>query len=740
MTVLGRVDELHFVRDALTAGPARIIAIDGPRGVGKTTLASEMTAYFRDRSAFFDKAPITIFGHGKAADILADELYRALTEEARRSQRPASFPALITAALEQNQMRGLVFVDNLEDDAMRSPLIQQIMSSWLDADTQMVLMVTARNWNGPPEWSVNPKLSILHLNGLKETSAILQMLGTALLYRFSETDLLRAATSLQNVPQNLLYLRWANPTSLEDFLEAFKHGEDDASIQALRNVLSPITASELFVALGLLRIIEYTQGMLNEFWRKLSSNSPPPAELWDKLIDNQLLLRVPGTTIHYRVHPNVHLDLLRLSEERGHAWRRLVHECALDTFNEFLAMDRDDLLACAELVHHALVLEQGKTALHAIFGSSGIDRWRKLGLSVRIEQALAETRNGIEAFPQMWAPTDAALVYLASGEVASDLGRPKTCLDYLSHAARAIEGREDAGELRAVRRSVWIQMAISHANLGSTAECIDYYGRAIRDDPQVEDPRTALCMGYLGYEYCDLLDFKHAMDWSAIALASCSRQRDAAIFAKNLVNRALVLFYQQQRDEARAHLESALELVGEPGSPASDVREHGRVMLNLGMVYLSQRDVSLATVEQRLSEAVQLTRKAGDARREATAKGLLGIVYAFNDDFGQGMRSVNEALTLHRELGDLRNMTLETMNLLAIRALRNSRPDLLSSHLLLEHSDALLSRETFQHYRTSLEASWRLVDGTPLRERYIQFWEHCVLGNAFARAEPIESN
>jgi tetratricopeptide (TPR) repeat protein len=306
-------------------------------------------------------------------------------------------------------------------------------------------------------------------------------------------------------------------------------------------------------------------------------------------------------------------------------------------------------------------------AFEEVMRPDAIERWRNQGRSLRLEPVLGQIVDAFRA--SRYTQVQQAQVLIAMAHVASDLGRPRMCLDHLTRALHFLDGVRRTPQTDVVLRSAWMQTAISHANLGHTSECIEFYLKVIRSDTQVAEVQTALCMGYLGYEYCDLQDFRTASAWVARALQACPLERDAAAFAKNLCNRGIVHFYLGDLDDARKDMEAALRLVGQSASPAADMREHGRVLSYLALVYLAQRRVSPEAVEELLTQSLALTRKGGDARRTAVTTARLGLVARRRGDISRAIDLTQSAIRAHRALGDNRNMTFELLDLAVMRHL-----------------------------------------------------------------------
>jgi tetratricopeptide (TPR) repeat protein len=170
-------------------------------------------------------------------------------------------------------------------------------------------------------------------------------------------------------------------------------------------------------------------------------------------------------------------------------------------------------------------------------------------------------------------------------------------------------------------------------------------------------------MGYVAYEYCDLLELDRADRFSRRALEKCPRDRDASIFAKNLCNRGLVRFFAGHVEEAAATFEAAIAIVSNPESDGDDVREHGRVLAHLGMTTLATPGCDVGLALAQLTQARDLNRMAGDRRRVYVSLGRMGIARYRMDERDAGLGLLAEAAVGHWKMGDARNMIIEVLAL-----------------------------------------------------------------------------
>ncbi len=670
---VGREAELETLNHAIDNEATRIICLSGERGAGKTALATQIFRRHRDYDVEFEETHY-IPGHGRNAEALLDDLYRKALPSPTTKTSPDDLPGLITDCVSTAGSRNLFFIDNVEEATSHSRLFGKLVKAWAGSTARSVLMITTRRSPLETRQTLLSN-SYLHLavSGLREPSAVLALVGDSLRYRYSAERLLGVSDRLGDLPQRLLYLRWTQPNDIEGFPERFSAHSDLASVDALRRVLTLVPGSAVLLCLGLFRATEYTEDLLRFLWRHWQGEAKSQWRFSDFLstaIEHRVFTDLTTHQTQYRLHPDVHLDLRRLAEEQSRGWLRAIHRQAVDYFASVVRTSEDDLSALTDYVHHSLASGGFNEAYRTVMDTDAFDRWRNMGLSLKL-QPCVEQLNEITKTTPIFSQLQRAQISLGLSHIASDLGRPTLCLEHLGHALVELDGVVREPEVETVLRKTWMQMAISHANLGHVSECIDYYSQVIASDRTVSDPQTALCMGYLGYEYCDLREFVLADSWTKRALQDCSVDRNTAVFAKNLCNRGLVMFYQGAVDQAEAHIEHAIRLVSEPSSPAADVREHGRALSHLAVVHLAQQDRDLDLIEGMLVKSIALTRTSGDARRTALSIGRLGLVAVARGDGPRAVSLVGKAIRVHKSLGDTRNMILELLNLVTIVALQN---------------------------------------------------------------------
>jgi tetratricopeptide (TPR) repeat protein len=651
---LGRETEVRVIREAIRAG-GPLIAVSGPRGIGKTALTYKLFAHYRDHGYEFSSC-ISISAHSASWETLVDSVYRTLAPNSPIPRRPEDVEAEFVKLATTERM--LIFLDNLEPECVTSAPFERFLATWLRVAHRSCLLISTREWNRPE----GEKTVLLRLEGIKERSAILGLLGATLRLTFDENVLLDAASSVGNVPQKLIYLNWLQPTTGAD-LEWAARGlsapsPSESSIAALRNVLLSLSrCAEAVVALGLLRAIEFPSSLLDHLFHTVCDAQPDEvAAAREQMLNARILLQATTRQNEYRVHPDVHLDLRRLAEERGRLWMRDVHRYAADFYLQRLD---STLLYRDQLVYHYCELQEYDLAYENVVNAQ-LPRWHTEGLALQLSPIIQELSDRSDAYPIARRAT--LLIELA--HIASDLSRHRECISHLRAAMALLDGLSgDTPAVAVMRRRAWMLMAASNGDLGDNANCIYYYLKAIQSDPEIGDTQTALCMGYLGYQYCDLMDFERALQWSELALRSCAAERDAAVFAKNLCNRALVLYYSGHYGESRMHLEEAVKLLTDPKSDAADIRELGRVLSYLGLVYISERDVPLAVVRETLTNSVALTGRAGDSRRRAMSWGRLGIVSFLEGDLRGAVEKLVGSVRDHYALGDYRNLAFELMGL-----------------------------------------------------------------------------
>ncbi len=663
---VGREQEIARLHTATSDASVRIISIYGVRGAGKTTTASQIFYHHRDAGTVFDST-IYLSAHGTTEQVLLDELYHMVSAAPKLSYAPAELTALLQIEIEAQTMDRLVFVDNVEDDVVEGELFGEFLQMLSKTHSRCVLLLTSRV--RLPGGIDAGSLCEIQLAAMREPAAVLNILGDSMRYRHPPGELLRMADVVGRLPQRLLYCRWAQPDDIQAFAQRFAQQQQPLSMEALRLVLGRVSDPRPLLACGLLRGTDIDKHLLSWLAQQLSGITGAGFDaLLDELLEHRLLAEVAGSN-DVRIHPDTHVDLTRLCEQRGAAWMRTCHRVARSYYRRRCADNPADISSVGELVHHGLALGDFDSAYAAIFQDNQVERWRQQALSIRVEPMLEELRSVGGLNTVITTQERRASIAIALAHISSDLGRPKLCLEHLTAAQQYLDGIPRTAAVERTLRDLWTQTAISNANLGNTAQCIDYYQRVIDSDDLVLETQTALCMGYLGYEYCDFEDFSAARHWTQKALDSCPRDRSPRAFSKNLSNRGLVLYFEGAVNEAAAHLRQAVELVGDPGSEAYDIREQARALSHLAMAELA-RGRPPAEVDGLLQQSLALTKQAGDVRRMALTEGRLGIVAAAVGDFAAAEQLLRGAVLAHHKVGDLRNMIFELLALLAVRHIR----------------------------------------------------------------------
>ncbi len=667
---VGREQEIAALNAAAGDPAVRVICVHGDRGAGKTTIASQIFYHHRDNADVFDWTGY-LSAHGTSEQVLLDELLHALSASPQRSHTPGELPGLLHAEIEARPGDRLMFLDNVEDAVVRGELFGECLRMLGRTKNRCVLLLTSRTAlpDGAGERGTRRDVRI---GGIRETAAVLSILGEALRYRHSPHELLQMADTIGRLPQRLLYCRWAQPDDVHAFARRFAAQQQPLSMEALRQVLGRLSDPEPLLACGVLRGTDIDKRLLTWLAATLGSRPDVPVDAFlEELFGHRLLAPVAGggDADVVRIHPDTHVDLMRLCEQRGSGWVRTCHRAAWEYYRSGCADNPDDVSAVGEFVHHGLALGQFDEAYASVFGARSVERWRQKALSIRIEPILEELRNVSRIDRVVATQQRRANIALALAHVSSDLGRPRLCLDHLGAALRDLDGVPHTESVKRTLRELWMQMAVSHANVGDTARCIEYYQRVIGSDPLVMETQTALCMGYLGYEYCDFENFAAAHRWTQRALDSCSRERSSEVFSKNLGNRGLVLYFEGDVNAASAHLRQAVALVSDSRSPAHDIREQGRAMSHYAMVELA-RGVPIDVVDELLERSLALTEQAGDARRIALTSGRMGVVAGVSGDFDRAELLLGRAILSHHGVGDIRNMIFELLALLSIRHVR----------------------------------------------------------------------
>lgn len=712
---VGREAEVATLDAAATDPSVRVICLHGARGAGKTTLASRLFFHHHDAATAFDRT-IYITAHGKSSDLLLDDLYRGISATPQRAYTPAELPGLLEYEVEAQRSNILIFVDNVEADVLAGQLFSECVRMLTTTRNRCLLLLTSRN-PLPPVMNENEyTVRRLEVVGIREPAAVLSLLGDALRFRHSAQDLMELADTIGRLPQRLLYCRWAQPTDVHAFTLRFSEQQQPLSLEALRRILDRLSDPLPLLACGVLRGTDIDTNLLRSLTKRLGRGGQTSFhELLEEMLGHRLIAPVVGTTNAIRIHPDTHVDLIRLCEERGRPWARDCHRAAWDYYAMRCEAKPQNVTAVAELVHHGIALGRFGDAYQKVFLDGRVEQWRQQGLSIQVEPILQELRNAGTTNGILASQEQRANICVALAHISSDLGRPNLCLEYLTEALQHLDGASRTDAVNRTFRRLWMQKAISHANLGDAARCIEYYRRVIESDDLVLEPQTALCMGYLGYEYCDFEDFNSANHWTQRALDHCSFERNPQVYSKNLSNRGLVLYFEGRVAAAAAHMSKAIDLVGSTNSPAYDIREHGRALSHYAMVRLAQQH-SPVSVNKLLEQSLSLTIEAGDARRTALTEGRMGIVAGKNAEFERAESLLRKAIVSHSSVGDVRNMIFEILALLTIWYLK--------SYGQFAQTLGDLERSATIHSDDGLAGAIASSISSPDKRYLVDFWLH----------------
>jgi tetratricopeptide (TPR) repeat protein len=714
--LLGRAREVAAVEAAVHDRQKRLIIIRGPRGVGKTTLASDIYRVQRDVETAMNCLGDTQ-GHGRSLTNVLVDLLHAIGGHAGGLADSNAIMAEILSQVQTIDGLGIYYIDNLEPTIFHSAEFAAVCRAWLDGNHELCILLTVRSEPPHKPWNASDHVGIyeIGLDGLVERDAILTLLGGELRRKYSDADLLEYARALGGIPQLLLALRWtrSQPPAFIENVRASERIWDTP--EALHRWLSDSGVEEFCLALGVLRSIEYDSALLEHLWHSEPDSS---SHAWHDVLAKLLAERVLAPSVRpnaYRVHPWVHGDLALLAQAQTRQWISTAHNVAADYFKDSLRDANDGLIAASEYVYHALKVGRADEVWSVVVSQDAVEQWRRAGRSIEARAIVDRLWADLEARSSRYDHAQRAELLIKRAHIASDMGQPRECVKLLEQALEEAD-RSDDGQIDEVRKAVWIQLAISHANLGQIEQCIRYYTKVVDADRNVDDPRTALAMGYLAYEYCDLGRLDEAHDWIRWALTSCPRTRDAAIFAKNLCNQGLVQFFSGDVAGAAVSFDEAIDLVSSPGSGGFDMREHGRILAHRGMAMLATADRDPVQALTMLDEAQRLNQEAGDKRRTFISMGRRGIAYARLDDIPRAVRLLQQAAEGHQRLGDVKNLAIEVLSLLALKtADAPARERLVLTAGLRRFARNLEPGGSLERYRATWENSYsRMLEPEPI--------------------------
>lgn len=595
--VQGRDDDIQGLEAALRAG-VRLIAVTGPEGVGKSTLARSFVAL---TDTFWQVPPVWCHAdeaHGERA------LCRAVGGELGITLQPsATLQHRETAVRRALQSRGRTLL--VLDDLPTFASVGQLVTRWL-ADTSVVVLLTTRH-------EVNdPAVFERKLSGMQDAAALFHR-------RCRQAQASYPSTGERVDRAGDLVARFhANPRALELAAAPWVDGAGrpagpapsphQAASSALDWSWMRASGEERRTAVAL---APWRGTVGADTARRLSNTSAALPALarraWlDVVSDDE------GNDLAYTVRSDV---------------RKLVRERQNEAYFEALLRCADTCLGPLEA--------QLKDAF-----DGGVDAALD---SVRSSRDLLVAQLGdLASIPEPDGPQRDVIFRIAHVlGVATDAGLSPTQADVVTRAL-ASSGEPSEAEARAciaVSRSLMLESELDRAlAMCRTAEQV---GHAVNSPLTVAQALLSSCLvlAHMGKPL-------EAVDTATRALDSFRSLRHKWGEALALLERGSWLASVNRRVEAMDAQERAVVLLRRVS------HSHGLARALAGSAVILMEDGDLAQARDRLEDAVDLAQRSGASRMASVARGYLALLHLSADRPDEAVEHLDIVVQGAAEIGD----------------------------------------------------------------------------------------
>ena len=264
------------------------------------------------------------------------------------------------------------------------------------------------------------------------------------------------------------------------------------------------------------------------------------------------------------------------------------------------------------------------------------------------------------------------------GAIYQEVGQLSEAMGCLMQALPIVHAAGDS----VMEAIVLHNLAWHHQSLGEYSIAADYYRRALllEDNGSVR----ASTLNNVGRLSASLGDLEAARDYHQQALNECNRLDDARCTAETLANLGSLHLYLHETEAARDQFTRVLRI--------TEGLQHDvyRAKALLGLAAVDENPAA-DRVGVRIQTALALVRHLRDRRLEADALRALGDWYGERGSLGPANRAYDEALTLHRQAGD---MEWEAQTLLSSAMLMRRSGDLQAARTKIER--AIRDRESLR--------------------------------------------
>ena len=629
--LVGRADELAYLRQRIVTELAKVLIVYGPSGIGKTKLVE----------AFYHSRPIEnrferfIFHTVYRTDwtTALSQLKKHLGEVPANATLRELEDAIIRLASSTNL---LLVLDNVEDANVAD--IERFVGRWVAATHTSTLVLTAQDDIRailPMSW---PDLQV---GGLKNERDILTILGDLAL-ALPVQELIQVGEALDGNPQLLLFLRWLEPTSLAGLHESGAKLADRQTADAVEDLVDQTSLSTLFfLALGVHKDLNITDELLATLWDHFGSRGAEPFVRAIAVLTERGFL-TPTKPGSYRLHESVHVSLPkalrhRVGDDRipslhhyfAEHYRRMLHRTATST-------------ALTHFVYHARLAQDYRLIYDTLIGRQIAQTLADAGTSLLVRSELESLHEGLA--DGVLSSAELVHFYLVLGRLCNDLSDHERALEYMTACEERITDIDTHDSLASLQREVSYVSAVAFSNTGQSDSCLQHYFKIVDSCSCDADELACLSLGYLAHDL-KYRDIKTAEQLGFRSIAWARSFDSGVTLAKNLCSYAETAALLHHHDEARSVFREAETIA----KSFNNKRELGRILTNWGFAETLAGD---SRGMDMIRQGTEHSRVLGDRRRHFQGVLYGGVCLARSGDRVRGRAAICQAAQGFQLLND----------------------------------------------------------------------------------------